>query len=307
MNSNNYIAIDVAKESLQVQIAERSASFQYDTPGLKALLKLIQAHMPATVVCEASGGYERKLMDLLFGKDIPVVLANPARVRAFARSEGIKAKSDPIDAHMLLRFAREKKLAPTKAPKPEEAELAALLDRHDHLSEQLAREKNRLQNSPETIHGSIKKMIRFIEKEIEAIDGRIRKLIESDSTMPDHSRIMQSVVGVGEVTAWSILGHLREITAVGRNQAVSLAGISPFDRDSGKFKGKRRIEGGRSKIRRCLYMAAQSAAVHNPHIKAYVDGLRARGKPYKCAMVAAMRKLLIHLQSLLKNPEKCLA
>src|SRR5690606_1013877 len=216
-------------------------------------------------------------------------------------------KSDPIDAHMLLRFAREKKLAPTKAPKPEEAELAALLDRHDHLTEQLAREKNRLQNSPTTIHRSIKKMIRFIEKEIEVIDERIRKLIKSESTMRDHSRIMQSVVGVGEVTAWSILGHLREITVVGRNQAVALAGISPFDQDSGMFKGKRRIEGGRAKVRRCLYMAAQSAAVHNPHIKAYVDGLRARGKPYKCAIVAAMRKLLIHLQSILKNPEKCLA
>lgn len=148
---------------------------------------------------------------------------------------------------------------------------------------------------------------RFIEKEIEAIDGRIRKIIESESSMQEASRTMQSVVGIGEVTAWAILAHLREITLVGRNQLVALAGIAPYDRDSGKSKGKRRIEGGRAKLRRCLYMAAQCAAVHNPHIKAYVDGLRARGKPYKCAIVAAMRKMLIHLRSLLKNPEKCLA
>ncbi len=307
MTTQDYIAIDIAKDTLQVQIDERQQSFTYDAAGLKALIGAIAPHMPATVVCEATGGYERALMNLLFEKDIPVALVNPARVRAFARSEGVKAKSDPIDTRMLLRFARYKQPAPTKAPKPEEAELVALLDRHDQLSGHLAREKNRLQKSPATIERSIKKMIRFIEKELEAIDNRIRKLVESESSMRERSRIMQSVVGVGEITAWSILGQLREITAVGRNQAVALAGIAPYDRDSGKFKGKRRIEGGRAKVRRCLYMAAQSAAVHNPHIKAYVDGLRARGKAYKSAIVAAMRKLLLHLQSLLRNYEKCLA
>jgi transposase len=307
MNAQNYIAIDIAKDTLQVQIKQRQERFTYDAPGLQALLKRIKAHMPVTVVCEATGGYERPLMRLLFENEIPVALVNPARVRAFARSEGVKAKSDPIDTRMLMRFAEQKQPAATKAPKPEEAELTALLDRHDQLTGHLAREKNRLQKSPATIQRSIKKMIRFIEKEIEAIDGRIRKLVASESTMRENARTMQSVVGVGEVTAWAILGHLREITAVGRNQAVALAGLAPYNRDSGKFKGKRRIEGGRAKLRRCLYMAAQSAAVHNPHIKAYVDGLLARGKPYKCAIVAAMRKILLHLQSLLKIPQKCLA
>lgn len=307
MTSQDYIAIDIAKDTLQTQFDDRSQSFTYDEPGLKALLRAIGPRRNATVVCEATGGYERPLMDLLFENDIPAALVNPARVRAFARSEGVKAKSDPIDARMLLRFAREKRPAPAKAPKPEEAELAALLDRRDQLSGHLAREKNRLQKSPASVLGSIRKMIRFIEKEIEAIDGRIRKLVESESSMSERSRIMQRVVGVGEITAWTILGYLREITSAGRNQAVALAGIAPFDRDTGKFRGKRRIEGGRAKVRRCLYMAAQSAAAHNPHIKAYVKRLRERGKPYKCAIVAAMRKLLVHLQSLLKNPEKCLA
>ena len=307
MTPQNYIAIDIAKDTLQVQIAQHAQSFTYDATGLKALLKLIKTNMPVTVVCEATGGYERALMSLLFENDIPVALLNPARVRAFARSEGVKAKSDPIDARMLLRFARHKQPAPTQAPKPEEAELAALLDRHEQLSGELAREKNRLQKSPAAVQRSIKKMIRFIEKEIEAIDARIRKLVASESSMDEASRTMQKVVGVGEITAWAILAYLREITVVGRNQVVALAGIAPYDRDSGKFKGKRRIEGGRAKLRRCLYMAARSAAVYNPVIKPYVEGLRARGKPYKCAIVAAMRKLLIYLQSQLKNPKKALA
>ena len=178
MTPQNYIAIDIAKDTLQAQIDERSESFRYDAQGLKDLLKAIRPHMPATVVCEATGGYERTLMNLLFEKDIPVALVNPARVRAFARSEGIKAKSDPIDARMLLRFARHKQPTPTKAPRAEEAELIALLDRHEQLSAELARDKNRLQKCPAITQRSIKKMIRFIEKEIEAIDGRIRKIIE---------------------------------------------------------------------------------------------------------------------------------
>ena len=118
---------------------------------------------------------------------------------------------------------------------------------------------------------------------------------------------MQSVVGIGKTTAWSILAYLSEITELKRNQLIALAGIAPFNKDSGKFQGKRRIEGGRAKVRKCLYMAAQSAAVHNEHIKKYVDGLRARGKPYKCAIVAAMRKILIHLQILLKKQQITLA
>ena len=112
---------------------------------------------------------------------------------------------------------------------------------------------------------------------------------------------------MGKITAWSILAYLGEITTLRRNELVALAGIAPFNKDSDKYRGKRRIEGGRAKVRKCLYMAAQSAAVHNEHIKKYVDALRSRGKPYKCAIVAAMRKLLIHLQSLVKNPQISLA
>lgn len=307
MTTHNYIAIDIAKATLAVHCETFTGSFDYNPQGLKELLERIHTLQDPLVVCEATGGYERELMNLLYKHQIPVALLNPARVRAFARSEGIKAKTDPIDAVMLLRFAQSKRIMPTPPPSPEQQILQALMDRRNQLSESLAREKNRLQKSPSCILKSIEKMIRVTEKEISLIDEQIKKLIAKDESLNKQCSLMQSVTGIGHTTAWTILAYLGEITSLKRNQLVALAGIAPYAKDSGKFKGKRRIEGGRSKVRRCLYMAAQSAAVYNPHIKAYVDALRARNKPYKCAIVAAMRKLLIHLHSLLKNPNLSLA
>lgn len=307
MNTKNYIAIDIAKDSLAVASDSLSGSFDYDNKGLRALLVQLRRIESALVVCEATGGYERKLMELLYKQSIPVVLVNPARVRAFARSEGTKAKTDPIDALMILRFARSKGLSPAPVPSEQQRILQALMDRRGQLTESLAREKNRLQKAPACVEASIRKMIRIIERELKALEDKIDKLIQADDAMRRQDSTMQQVCGVGETTSWSILAYLGEITSLKRNQLVALAGIAPYNRDSGKFRGKRRIEGGRAKLRKCLYMAAQSAAIHNPHIKEYVDGLRDRGKPYKCAMVAAMRKILIHLQSLLKKQELELA
>jgi len=307
MTSKNYIAIDIAKDSLEVCSDTFSGSFTYDTAGLKDLLGKIQRVDSPIVFCEATGGYERKLLTECHARSVACVLVNPARVRAFARSDGLKAKSDPIDAALLLRFAQEKDLEPAPPPSPQRQTLQYLMDRHSQLTEQLAREKNRLQKCPKCTRKSIEKMIRFIEKELASINKQIEKIIAEDQAMKEQDEKMQSVVGVGKTTSWTILAYLGEIIKLSRNQLVALVGIAPFTKDSGKYKGKRKIEGGRAKIRRCLYMAAQSAAVHNDHIKTYVDGLLARGKPYKCAMVAAMRKLLIHLQSLLKYPQKSLA
>lgn len=307
MTSKNLVAIDIAKDSLAVQTESFTASFTYDRPGLKKLLGKIQSLKDPMVICEATGGYERMLLEKLFERSIPLALVNPARVRAFAKSEGIKAKTDPIDSTMLLRYARSKELEPTQAPSKNRQELQALMDRRSQLSESLAREKNRLKMSPRRIVKSIERMIRILKKEIQTIEKDIKELIDNDEQMADQNEKMQSVCGVANATSWSILAYLSEITKLKRNQIVALVGIAPFNRDSGKFKGKRKIEGGRAKVRKCLYMAAQSAAIHNPHIKDYVNGLLSRGKPYKCAMVAAMRKLLIHLQSILKNPQKALA
>ena len=297
-----YIAIDIAKHTLQVQSDSSALSVAYNPQGLKQLRALIQQHQNPMVIAEASGGYERKLMSMLMEHHIAVALINPRLARAFAQSEGIKAKTDPIDARMLLRFAKEKQPPPSRAIGAEREQLAALLDRRAQLSEQMTKEKNRLDKCPQSIHASIRKMLRLLERELARIEAQIDALVRSNEQMHAQFKLMQDVSGVGPNTAWSILAYLSEITSLKRNELVALAGLAPYNRDSGKYKGKRRIQGGRAKVRKTLYMAAQSAAQHNPHIKAYADRLQQeKGKPYKYAMTAVMRKLLIHLQSLLKK------
>ncbi len=299
----HYVAIDVSKSTLQVQDERRAFVVSNDAKGHRKLLDHLRTCTNPLVVFEASGGYERDLLRALHEAGMPLTMVNPARVRAFARSEGVRAKTDPIDGKMILAFAKSKALRPMEAPSEALLKLAALLDRRGHLVEQLAREKNRLQNSEIFIHRSIKRMIRILEKEIAAIEEAIEKLLDSDPGLQSRAGIIESVKGVGKVTSWTLLAYLSEIEELDRNRLVALAGIAPFNRDSGKFSGRRSIIGGRAKVRKCLYMAAHTAASCNPVIAAYVQGLRDRGKPYKCAIVAAMRKLLIHIQSLMKKAQ----
>ena len=299
----NYLAVDISKATLEVQDEKVSLSVTNDPSGLKTLLRHLKTCINPLVVFEATGGYERTLLESLRKADMPMVMVNPARVRSFAHSEGIRAKTDPIDAKMILAFAKSKQLKPMAAPSEACIKLAALLDRRTHLTEQLAREKNRLHNSEILIHTSIKRMIRAVEKELSAIEKQIDALVDSDPGLKERVQIIESVKGAGKVTAWTILAYLGEIEDISRNSLVSMAGVAPFNRDSGKFSGKRFIQGGRAKVRKCLYMAAHTAARCNPVIAPYVKGLRDRGKPYKCAIVAAMRKLLIHIQSLTKKSQ----
>ena len=306
-NPIDYIAIDVSKATLQVQDDQRSFAIDNDSKGYLKLLKHLKTCQNPLVVFEASGGYERGLCEFLHKKAIPLEMVNPARVRDFARSEGVRAKTDPIDTKMILAFAKSKALRAMEAPSETSIKLAALLDRRGHLVEQLAREKNRLQNSEKFILRSIQRMIKILEKEISALDKAIDELVGSKPGLKSRSEIIQSVQGVGKITAWTLLAYLSEIEHLNRNRLVALAGIAPFNRDSGKFSGRRSIIGGRAKVRRCLYMAAHTAANCNPVIAAYVQGLRDRGKPYKCAIVAAMRKLLIHIHALLKKQKSQLS
>lgn len=303
----NYIAVDIAKESLAVHAEAFRGSFPYNAKGLNELLAKVRSVEHPIVVCEASGNYEKKLIEHMHDHQIPTALVNPSRVRAFARSDGLKAKTDPIDAALLMRFAQSKSIQPSTVHTQQQQDLQALMDRRDQLTSARAQEKNRLDKSSQTIIPSIKKIIQVLDDEIKDIEEQIEQIVAQDKTMSAQHSIMQSIKGVGKATSWSILAYLTEITSLKRNQIVALAGIAPFPKDSGAFSGKRRIEGGRAKVRKCLFMAAQTAATYNPHIKTYVDGLKARSKPHKCAIVAAMRKLLIHIQSMLKNHELSLA
>lgn len=306
-NPIHYIAIDVSKATLEVRDDDRAFTVDNTSNGYRKLLSHLKTCQNPLVVFEASGGYERGLCEFLHKKMMPLAMVNPARVRDFARSEGVRAKTDPIDTKMILAFAKSKALRAMEAPSETCIKLAALLDRRGHLVEQLAREKNRLQNSESFILRSIKRMIKILEKEISAVDRAINEIVDSDPALKSRSEIIQSVQGVGKITAWTLLAYLSEIERLNRNQLVALAGVAPFNNDSGTTTGRRSIYGGRAKIRRVLFMAARAAAQFNPVIRAYVEGLLARGKPYKCALTAAMRKILIHVQSLLKNAKFLLA
>ena len=303
----SYIAVDVAKDSLEILIQgqkqQRSRSIANCKEALRRLLKSVQSLPGLHFACEASGGYERTLVNFLHDKGITVSIVSPARVRSFANSEGVKAKTDPIDSKMLLKFAQEKKPRPTPPPTPSRQALVALMDRREHLSEQLKREKTRLQNCDQLIAPSIQRMVVLVTEEIEQIEVDIREVIRSEASLQKAFEVISEVKGIGPVSAWTLLAYLPELGRLSRNEVVALAGLAPYNQDSGKTKKVRRIFGGRSKVRRCLYMAAVCAARHNPVIRDYTNSILARGKPFKWAIVAAMRKLLLRTHYLIKNNE----
>jgi len=305
--ANDLIAIDVSKNTLRVQTPQGGFDLPFNATGLSRLKRELDRWDQPLVVCEATGNYERKLVNASHQWGVAVSVVNPALVRSFAKSEGLKAKSDPIDAKMLMKFAQQKELRPTPAPSPTQVQMVALLDRRVQLSGSLTREKNRLEKEPEHTRDLIEQSIAFIEEQIAEVDRRMKALVQADSEHEQDCRRLEQIKGVGELTANTVLTYLPEIRTVKRNQLVALAGLAPYDNDSGEKQGRRYIQGGRAKIRRCLFNAARSAASHNPHIRDYVRGLTARGKPYRCAIVAAMRKILLCMQSLLKNPDFSLA
>lgn len=302
-----YVAIDIAKAGLQIQIGSRSYCFENTPGGFAKLDKVLSKVDQPHVVFEATGGYERALMTHLFARGITLSRVNPCRIHSFIRSLGVKAKSDPIDACMILKYAETMRPKPDQAPEQARVELTELLDRHHQLSGMLTQEKNRLQMAGPLTRPSIQGMIERIEEELSRIDACMHTLVRENATMSAQDKVMRSVKGVGYVTSWSILAYLGEITHLGRNEVVALAGLAPYIKESSTIKKKRQIEGGRAKVRKCLFMAAQSAANCNPVIREYVERHKAREKAHKWVMVAAMRKLLIHLHSLLKNHKLPLA
>ena len=309
MNSfkNDIIAIDIAKKSLDVRSEHLHFQVANNQDGFKALMQRHKGLSNPMLVCEASGGFERDIIDYCHDNHIVVCLVNPSLIRHYAKSQGVRAKTDAIDSKMILQYAQNNQLKPTPPDRPEQRQLVALLDRRSHLTEMIAREKNRLQNSHISIRDYIRHSLDNDKQDLKQIEKALRDLIANDQELHQKYLILESVKGVGETTAWTILAYMREIGSLKRNELVALAGLAPFNNESGMITSKRSIIGGRAKVRTCLYMAAQTAAIHNPVIKPYVQGLRSRGKPYKCAMVAAMRKILIHLHILIKNYELSLA
>lgn len=302
--ADTYVGIDVAKAQLDVAVdgTSQAASVTNDERGIGQLVQQWQATPPTLVVVEATGGYELALVGALGAAGIPVVVVNPRQVRDFARATGQLAKTDRIDALVLARFAAV--IRPTVRPLVAETQqdLDAVLSRRRQLREMLTAEQTRLAHpATRVVRQSLRKHIAYLERELHATDHDLGELIKASPVWREADDLLQSVPGVGDVTARTLIAALPELGTLDRRAIAKLVGVAPLNHDSGQHRGQRRIWGGRADIRHVLYMAALVAARRNPIIRAFYLRLRATGKPAKLVLVACMRKLLVILNTILKT------
>lgn len=300
----SFVGIDVAKDSLDLCVLPQQTrqEFSYDAKGLKQLFDLLPAAGTCLIVVEATGGYQRRVVAELAAAGHLVAVVNPRPVRHFGIALGILAKTDRIDARVIALFGQH--VRPRTIPKNHEKqeELQQLVTRRRQLIDLRTAESNRQELlTSKLIQNSVQKVIALLEKQIEGIEKEIAKFLESDDQWKGKATIIQSVPGVGQITVISLLADLPELGFLNRREISALVGLAPFNRDSGRFHGKRSICGGRASVRNVLYMAALTARRCNPVIQAFAKRLEAHGKPFKIVIVACMRKLLVILNTLVKT------
>lgn len=253
---------------------------------------------------EATGGLQAASVASIASAGLSVAVVNPRQIRDFAKAMGVLAKTDNIDAMVLARFAQV--VQPEARPVKDENTqlLSAIMARRQQINEMLTAEKNRLKTAHKKVHKHIEKHIKWLEKQLDDIDKELGEAVKSSSIWKEKDILLQSVPGVGDVISRTLLVALPELGTLNRKQISSLVGVCPFNRDSGKMKGKRSCFGGRGFIRSVLYMGTMSATQHNPVIKEFYTKLVNAGKPKKVALVACMRKLLTILNAMVKSNQK---
>lgn len=302
MDQKVYCGIDLSKENLDAFIKGKTVRFANTMDGIAKLMKEAQ---DVHYVLESTGGYERLAAWTLLDQKQTVSVVNPGRVRHYAKSLGQLAKTDKIDAEMITRFAQTTHPREMTAPSREQRMLAFLVERRQQLSSILRAEKNRLDTTgdPE-MRQMIEDHCQWLEKQMEQVEGSIEKTIQQDPDMKRKAERIQAIKSLGKISAATLLAVLPEIGTLSRKEIAALAGVAPYNRDSGTFRGQRSICGGRKGLRACLYMAAVCAIRTNPHLKAFYNRLvETNHRPKKVALVAVMRKLLIAANSAVKNPE----
>lgn len=302
---SQFVGVDVSKATLDFALADGKSSVSIENTEKQIVRKLIGAitDRPSTiVVLEATGGYEDRLVSLLHQHDIAVAVVNPRRVRDFAKGIGIDAKTDPIDARAIALYGQVVKPAAQMARSEEDKKLKALVERRRQLLDLIGRERNRLQQTADReVQDYIRQSLETLQKQVETIDQRLKKCVKANTENARKVEIIESVKGLGPVTVSTFLAELPELGELNRGQIAKLVGVAPMNRDSGQSSGRRRTIGGRSYVRRVLYMATLAATRFNPRIKAFYQRLLRQGKAKKVALTAAMRKLLTILNTLVKN------
>ena len=304
-----YAGIDVSKGHLDcvVQDCQDMKRFTNTCRGFNRLGRWLGKHGVNHVILEATGGYERKLFLLLWSSGFEVTLINPRQSRAFARSLGRKAKNDLLDAEILLTYGVKLNPPATEPYSDAVFELRELLTRRNQLMKMLVAEKNHAKapNVTKVTLKSARTLCKALNQQIKLINGEIERVIESCNELNQRASKLSELTGVGPVLLCTLLADMPELGKLERNQASALAGVAPYDRDSGTMKGKRSIAGGRVRVRCALYMATLAAVRHNPILKQNYQRLLSRGKPRKVALVACMRKFIIYINTVLKeNPEQ---
>ena len=298
------IGIDVSKDWLDVATTDSNQPWREENcpHGLELLVEALRGRDIDRVVLEASGGYEALALTALHDAGFPVVLIQPVRARHFARALGRRAKTDTIDATVLAQMAMlVLRDAPLWEPVDDVlADLKALVDRRQQLIMQRDGEKKRLRFAREVVRADLEEAVSRLDGEIKTIEGRMDALVGSSDRVSRELEVLESVRGVGRISAATLRVTMPELGHLTRQQVASLAGVAPMNRDSGQKSGQRFIQGGRQAARHGLYMAALAATRWNPIIKARYAHLVGRGKKPKVALVACMRKLLIHLNALMR-------
>jgi len=300
----HFVGIDVAKQSFDVCVfpEEKRLSLSYDEGGLRQLRRQLPKEGTCLIVIEATGGYQRRLVAELAEAGHRVAVVNPRQVRDFARGLGVLAKTDRIDAAVIARFGQHVRPRTVEKTPEKQAELEQIVVRRRQLVDLRTAESNRLETiSVKSVQKSIQQVVNLLNKQIERIEKDILALLESDDDWKDKRKLLDSVPGIGPVTIASLLAELPELGFLNRQEIAALVGLAPFNRDSGRFRGKRSIWGGRASVRSVLYMAALSARRCNPIIRQFAKRLEAEGKLFKVVITACMRKLLVILNTMVKN------
>jgi transposase len=300
-----YIGIDVSKATLDVFILPMKKYMQFtnDAHGIEKLLNKLQLFSNVLVVMESTGGYEAPMSRRLSQANLNVCVINPRQVRDFAKASGRLAKTDKVDAEIIALFASKMEPRPNVVYNETHQSMVANNSRRRQLIDMIIAEKNRLDKATPQQIESIQRVLEVLEKELELIKKAQEHLVNHEETLIENKNILCSIKGIGNLTAVAMLCELPELGSLSPKQIAALAGLAPFNRDSGTLKGKRTIWGGRASVRSALYMPTLTAIKYNPQIKAFYQRLCLAGKAKMTAVIACMRKLLIILNAMIRKKQ----
>lgn len=299
-----FVGIDVAKDRLDVHVRPSGEVFAVarDGEGLTALVGQLQEAGPTLIVMEATGGFEVAVAAALAAGGLPLAVVNPRQIRDFARATGRLAKTDSLDAAVIAHFAEAVHPEPRPVPDAEARLLGELVARRRQVVEMIGAESNRRKQAQSAkLRRRIDRHLRLLQEELSEVEADLDTTIRGTPAWRDKEDLLTSVPSIGPTTARTLLADLPELGTLDRRRIASLVGLAPFSRDSGTWRGRRSIRGGRGDVRAALYMAALVATRHNPVIAPYYQRLRAAGKPAKVALTACMRKLLTILNAVVRD------